>query len=356
MNSKGLDAKAALVIASYVATNIVFQWMPGDKFRDGKLLFFILTLMLAASVFVARRYDVFLGLALAIFSFLWVFYKIPISGVLPCCGVAAALIFSSYVAERNDVIFLTLRASTWLQIAFSSLQWAGFQPFGVDNPYFNYLIQGNMGHPIVVGCWFAAMAPIAFFYWSRWEFFLILIFSLRTYSSTTILALVGAYAFYQYRLRGRVVLLPIIAGVLALGFAAYLFPHIEFFSFSGRFLVWRRAWELILDNPLGYGPGSWFGRYQEWGVQYPRVWDYLHSDILQLLFEGGVAVFILSVVSIYRIANRIRVPEGAAIFAILANAFGAFPLHIPQIGFLFCALLAIGINKEENIAEGKSYA
>lgn len=318
-----------------------------DPFREGKLFIFLFAMCAGGAVWAARRYDALLGLALLLFSYKWLQGNLQIYGTFATAGVLGMLLFTSLLAKKEGFLLTTLRVSTWLQMILSLVQYCGVRTFGANDAYFDGLMQGSFGHPIVVGAWFAAVVPLAFKYWTIFEAILLVLFVLLSGTTMAALALLGAFLYYLWRLRGRdaIYLGAICACVCLLG--AYFLPQVEFFSASGRMLPWRVAGRLILENPWGYGPGSWFGRYQEWKVPYFRIWDFLHSDVLQLLFEGGFVVFSLTLIALYRILARMELVWGCVLSALFVNSLGAFPFHLPPLAFLACVALACGVKERK---------
>lgn len=341
-----------VLLLAFVATNIVYQKVAGDPFREGKMIVFFFAILVAGCVWVSRRFDPWLGAVIGIASAEWAWANGPIYGIVPTVGTLGFLYLGHVASQNRWTTHLVLRATTWVQVVFCLLQMAHVQTFGSNDPYFYNLITGSMGHPIVMGAWFAAVAPLAWFYWSKAEFVLFAALALWSGSTMAIVALLAGGGYVWVRRMPKLWLLAI-PGVIVLALGVWLFPQMEFFSLSGRMLPWKVAYEWILKSPwVGYGPGSWDGLYQQWNVQYARRWNFLHNDWLQLCFELGVPALILAVISVYSILRKASLPYAACMVVLLVNALGNFTFHLSALAFLFVVALGLGVrdNQEYGLA------
>ncbi len=335
-------ANVVTLLLAFIAINIVNQHVSGDPFREGKLIVFLFAALFGASVWIANRFNLFLGLTVMIAAAEWAYANGPLFGIVPVVGCVGFLYLGHLASQNEQLILLLLRASTIIQLVFCAFQMFGHQCFGGINPYFNWMLFGNLGHPIVLSAWMAAIAPLAYFYWSRVEFLIICAVCLYSGSTMGVMALVAGGAYVWWRRLGWPVMAAGILGFIALSFCVWRFPEVEFFSLSGRLLPWRRAVFWILQSPwVGYGPGSWSGMYHRWGVEYAREWSPMHSDALQLAFEIGLPGFLLFITGIYMILRKCSVAYGAVMSSLLINGVGAFPFHIPELAFVFCTCLSM---------------
>jgi len=129
------------------------------------------------------------------------------------------------------------------------------------------------------------------------EFLIILIVLFFTKSFGTLFGLIGVISFglivYSYQKNKKKIAL----SVLVLGFALiFIFglwkiQSLEGLkSFDARFVIWGKAIDVFLENPLtGIGPGtfeSYFPPYPKWGVPQP------HNIFLAFLIQTGLVGFI----------------------------------------------------------------
>lgn len=349
---KSFLASLVLVLA-FVAANIVYQKVAGDPFREGKMIIFFFTIMVAGCVWVAGRFDSWLAAVIGIASAEWAFANGPVYGIVPTVGVFGFLYLGHVASQNRWTTHLVLRATTWLQAVFCLLQIFHVPTFGSNDPYFKDLIIGSMGHPVVVGAWFAAVAPLAWFYWSRAEFLICVALCLWSGSTMAIVALFAGGGYVLVRRMPKLWLLAI-PGIVVLASGVYFLPEVEFFSLSGRMLPWKVAYEWILKSPwVGYGPGSWNGRYVEWGVQYARKWDHLHGTLIRVAFELGLPALFLSLVATWSILRKTTIVYGAVMAALLVSTVGGFTLELASTGFLFVVALGLGLQDNEDRGIGK---
>lgn len=336
-----------VLLLAFVAVNVVNKHVGGDPFREGKMIIFLLAALFAGCVWVAQRFDPWLAAVMGIASAEWAWKGGTFYGILPTAGVLGFL-YLGHVASRDQwLTHWILRASTWIQVVFCLAQMLRIKTFGGNDPYFDGLIYGSMGHPVVVGAWFAAVAPLAWFYWSKAEFLVCAALALWSGSTMAIVALLAGGGYVWVRRVPSLALLAIPAALLLL-LGVYLFPEVEFFSISGRQIPWRVAYEHILQSPwVGYSPGSWDGMYETWKVPFHKRWNFVHNDWLQLCFELGIPAFCIAMVAAYSVLRKALLPYGACLAALLVNALGNFPFHLPGLSFLFVVALALGITDNE---------
>lgn len=340
----------ALLVICFIAINVVNKHVLGDPFRDGKLIVFLGIILMAATVWICGRFNFWLGAVVGIAAAEWVFASGTVFGIVPVVGSIGFLYLGHLVSYDESGLLLILRASTIVQLVFCLFQAFGYQCFGASDPYFKYMMLGNMGHPVVLSAWLAAVAPLAYFYWSRLEFMVVCAVCLYAGSTMGILALLAGGLYVWWRRIGWPILAISLVMAILLLLGVKLFSNVEFFSLSGRMLPWSRAVFWLKESPwFGYGPGSWSGMYPRWGVQYAKEWSPMHSDALQLAFEVGIPAFLLFALGMWRILRSCSIPFGAVMAALLVNGLGSFPFHIPQLAFLFCAALAVGHNGKDGL-------
>lgn len=349
--SEILDPRSWIVIVAFFAIITVNHHSGGDGYRDGKITVFAVAVCLAASYWIGKNVQVLLGIAYAIVSVRWVWDQCPPYGLLTVAGIPGMLFLAKISSEVPWLTLLCLRVAAWVQVILCYLQILDIETFGSNNPFFRFLLTGSLGHPIVVGAFLAMLVPVACRFFTWVEALLFLFFAVYANSTCASLGLVVASCFFMMKRYGswHFVAIGAAAAVVCIA-GAYYHPEIEFFSFSGRFVPRKRAWELILANPYGYGAGSWFGRYPEWAVPYDKVWDFLHSEPIQLLFEGGWQVFIPTAIGTVLLVFSIEMWAACSLIIILVDSFGAFPMHLAALNFLTCVTIFLG----KGLSYGKS--
>lgn len=338
--------KVLLSLLVFVAITFV-SWLGENPTREGKMVIFMATAALAGSSYIGRKYHPLIGLLSAYWCALWYFNGMYAFGTLMSVGSMGMLFLANYLLAEEWFLLHCLRASLYAQLAVVLLQYNGYNFMGLIQPelwHEPYPLTGTMGHQLDLAIYFAALTPLALKYWSRIEALAMVAFVFYMGSTMGILGLLAAGLFYCWRKKpkttlaaGSFVALICVAGV-------FLFPQIEFFSLSGRMLPWSASWHFINADwqhyLFGYGPGSWFGKNDDWGVKYFQRWDMLHSDWLGLWHETGLVGLVLGFAAACAAIYGASTYIGCAMAALFVSAIGGFNFHLPAHAFIFCYLLA----------------
>lgn len=322
----------------------------GDPFRDGKLRIMV---YLAAPVIAwaaCFRLPPALCLLWIWWVWLWAYMGLDSYGWAEVALPVFFLFGARYVTRLGSVL-PAVRACYVLQVGLALLQILGWCPPIFDGHGTKELI-GTMGQFTLLGAFLAPLVPYAFFRWSMVEAALGFIVVVASGSAMSIAALCAALvAMFWKEVSFRLALAATGLGGAITGLLYLGLPDNSFFNTSGRIYVWRLAWERIKERPWGWGPGSWEGLYTFWNVPSatPYVtWDRLHSDWLQLVFEGGwisaaiAAVYVAGFLFWTRSSFRAAVVAGLAV-----NALGNFPFHFVPTAFLFALAIAMPEPHEE---------
>lgn len=113
----------------------------------------------------------------------------------------------------------------------------------------------------------------------------------------------------------------------------------ESLALNGRQFIWERALLAIRQSPvLGYGV---YGIY----IQMPSTWsnnaafNYVHTQSLQLLLDGGIILLVLFIISFIGLANDIRKANDTYIIQLTSIVMFCYLLMmIPEVctNYLFC--------------------
>lgn len=348
---------AFLGINAWYGTGVVH-----DPFRDGKILYLVLACSLATATWIGRRFNFFLGSTYALVSIDWLFFhQFSVSSTMPLVLSAATLFLADFLAKEPGIVFPLLRMTAWIQVGLGIVQLAGAKTFyWTVAPHFGWYIPfGTTGHPVVFGAVLAMLLPLSLAKWTKIESLLIFVLILATRSTMPVLAVVAAGGWYSLN-RWKwwcVPSLTLLLWILVAG--AYWLPSTEFFDFNGRWVPWRRAWELIQENPFGYGIGSWVAHYVDWKVPYnvllfdpasgqmqPVYWAPMHNDWLEFLFDAGVVPFSLLIAGAFRVLLKAELWAACSVIALFANALGSFPFHLAITSFIFSVILCLGTREK----------
>ena len=329
----------------FLIINTAFK-SSGDPFRDGKLNFLIPAMCLYGVYFIYKKINRIIAAAMSICVIHWALLGSQLYGLMFVAGSICVLIVSYKIAEKKELAMNLLRVTIWIQVIYGISQLLGAHIWADKMPYFGSLAYGSIGHPTGYGIFLGILFPMAFYYFSFFECLVLIALILINFKAVPILALVSGFFYLSWRELGNKVLVAFMPVVAGLALCSYLFPEIKFFSFDGRFFIWGEAWRNL--NLIGHGPGSWFGLYQNWGINYHNIWDYLHNDWLQLLFECGLGVFIICVYGFIKLSITLPKQYGMSLFIMGVGAMGEFPFHIASTAMVFCVILCLGIIEMEN--------
>lgn len=202
------------------------------------------------------------------------------------------------------------------------------QTIGPAGLFLNRALLAEIAAPVFVWCllslnrsggtrlgWYVLLLPLAV---------PLVICESRVAVIATVVGLLFAYPRYGWR---------IAVGLAGYGLAAWFLNVLPFdpgklASADQRFEIWRDA--IAGFSPFGRGIGSFT-------ALFPR-WEYVHSDVLQAIYElgiGAVAPLVCGVMAFTAPADK---PEKAALFVMAVVAAASFPLHTPAAAFLGFAL------------------
>lgn len=223
-------------------------------------------------------------------------------------NIFIGMVFYKTVIEYFDFSFLRNIGKTFFGILLVNLVFCVAQHFNVDP--LNKDISGIIvGFPQKVGlmrlsehlgtlC--AILGPLTTLV-SPWLGLITLPLLYYADNSTALVCLVTAFSFLIYRRYGLRWFVWFLVLTLSVG-AWYVICHdMPGGSFGYRLTVWQMGIQKVLRSSLylGLGIGSWF----TWGPQTkqmttdePLIWLWAHNEYLQVLFELGLAGFILLII------------------------------------------------------------
>lgn len=200
---------------------------------------------------------------------------------------------------------------------------------------------GTLGNKNFFAAILAITMPL--FFRKKWCRFLPVII-LTLFMQHTTGGMVAAAAAITYYLWKTPDIKPDLRALLfvGMGFAFVVFVQfVDTISLDDfRRVTW---WEILKSSPgwlwLGNGPGS----YPMWGGA-----EHVHNDYFETFFEGGIPsiICVLGYVSTlfyhaYKQKYQIGIILFSCIFALLANAFVNYPLHLAPSGFISAFLLGM---------------
>lgn len=343
----------ALLIGLLISMNAIPTWMAGDPYRDGKLNLFFLCSIFPVASWLSRRFDLFLGLAFASWMAIWCLYDSEGYGFVPALGIPLFLATAEWAARRPIAFSWVLRITVWIQLALVPLHLAGFYPFETSEliPKFAGRPIGTMGNETLLAAFLAGMVPFSAVRWTALESFLLMggVFATGSTMGAISMMIGLAAAAWKNQIRWPAICAGGGSALLAC-LALTIKPGGEFFSLSGRAMLWPIAWEASLSRPLGWGPGAWAGLYPMWGVP-TGEWVQIHNDVLQLFHEGGWQTGVLVAIALYRIMGRMDAAAFGGSAALLMNACGNFTFHFPPTAFMFSFYLASA--KQQEVQNGR---
>lgn len=134
----------------------------------------------------------------------------------------------------------------------------------------------------------------------------------------------------------------LLAGFLALGatIGGYAWKYTTN-NDSARILIWRAVWRESVKHPEGIGRGKFIAAVEGYAV------TKAHSDVMQLLVEGGVALtaYVLAAL-ILGLAMLPPGPGKAAVVALTVQSVIDNRLHHPACAFLYAAVWLAALRGE----------
>lgn len=326
-------------------------WGLGDPFRDGRLriLVYFGAPMIAWAA--CSRISPILCVLWVWWAWLWAFMGPDSYGWKEVALPPFFLFAARYVSRLSPAGTLSaVRVCYLFQAALALVQFIGYAPPFDGIPSSEPM--GTMGQFTFLGTFVACLVPYALFRWSQAEAFLGLLAVVCTGSAMSLAALGAAtVAVFWKQISFRLAAATTGLGLGAMAILWFTLPDNSFFNTSGRIFVWRLAWERIKERPWGWGPGSWEGLYTFWNVPSVTpglVWDRLHSDWMQLVFEGGWISGVMAAAYIIGLLRWTRSSFRAAVVAgIAVNALGNFPFHFAATAWLFCLAISLPERHEE---------
>ncbi len=239
--------------------------------------------------------------------------------------------------KNEKLVLLGLRLTMWFQSGLMATQYYACSFECLGKPF------GNLSNNTLMGAFMASLLPIALAKWSRWEVALLTLVCLACDSTMTIVAMVGgigAYIWFKHTWRALSVMVPMVMAAITIMLLISILPNHDAFNFNGRLPVWAQAWHWIQQRPTGWGPGAWLGLDTRWNVQYHELWAQLHSDWLQLLFEGGFPALGLCIIFTIHVFTRSKPMWLGCYAALIVNCLANFPLHFFPTAFLMALAIA----------------
>jgi O-antigen ligase len=257
----------------------------------------------------------------------------------------AAIVFGSFIVKNvpfnifKNVIIASIIIESIIAIA------------NVNNLYYWYypvrpedigMAIGTWGQHTVLGAYLSACLPVLL-WTAEWPFAVIVIAGIIACKSTMSIASLSIvmliWLWYKIGPKKTIFLSQLIIFVVVV--SAIYTNKSDFWSLSGRQIVWIQGWKSFLVNPLmGSGLGSWQSLWIpfRWGAidKIGHAAFKMHNEYLQLAVEGGIVALAPVLYCIFQFFRKLRPTwHHATCAAIFVNAIGNFPMHIPGISLIF---------------------
>lgn len=165
--------------------------------------------------------------------------------------------------------------------------------------------------------------------------------------------------------RKRMIISCIVSVLVILVCAVFLF-FLKRDSASGRLFMWKISLNAIMDNPFGYGTGSFSAVYGDYQEAYFAKGDYSEreeliagspeyafNEYLHIALEWGILVFVLLlaiiVFCLFVAQKKGRVGIAASILSLLIFAFSSYPFQLPVFVSAFFLLLVAGVINDNKL-------
>ena len=229
-----------------------------------------------------------------------------------------------------------------LVIGYAAIQWLGYHPLATGLHRIDWAPDGALGNRGYLGGYVAitvAFAPR----WAIWWWLMGIVLA----HSVVAAAAAGLVLAIRFR-RSWQVLPAVFGAAIALGLVLWMRAGEIGPSFWDRMESYRMALQSMHGwaVPLGYGPGSWgilaipltnAVGHPSGGYMIP-----LHSDPLQLLFEGGLIAGLIAGIWLWQ--NRrafIFSQAGAGMAGALVYSAAWFPFHVGTLAALSCVVMGL---------------
>jgi O-antigen ligase len=131
-----------------------------------------------------------------------------------------------------------------------------------------------------------------------------------------------------------------------IGASVYVFAYdLPTGQFEKRLPVWWKGIEVFKTTPwFGVGLGSWakLGFTTIQGNGQPETWVQAHNDVLQFMFEAGIAGLIGVWVWARDLFRSVKNPVSVSAFiALILVSFFHFPFHIARLAGIGCFIIAV---------------
>jgi hypothetical protein len=235
-------------------------------------------------------------------------------------------------------------------------------------------MSGLLGNPNTTSGLFAMCLPL--FFRRRWMlgdvallpllsiYCFIALMMTKSSNGVAALALGGLFAGAFYAIKYRWVFrwvwnyirIPAIVKWTVIAFALFLsalftdfilgwyLTHIDMPGIQGRWDIWQAGWVMFAERPIrGLGLGHW---------KHFTGHLHAHNDIWQAVYEMGIGAGVLMagyMATMLMKVNSDNIQLQTALVVIAANAFIAFPLHIPttaMVAVTILALLTVKVRKD----------
>lgn len=333
--------------------------------------FGLMLLAVLFSIEMGRKLHWSLGLAIGVLLlsggysfFLPQFYPIPVNPMNIARGggevlysVSMILLFSSLLLSRTRQFFkYCLNILFFISVLDSIALIVEFLFFRDPNPYITP--HGILFNGTADACFIACLWPISFK--RNWILAPIMLLAiLFSHSNTAIAGLGIGYAFYllpRMRIKQWIVVMGLVTPIFVLLARFCLGGH--FLADSGRSFVWAGSFHFYKQfaNPfIGIGTGT----FTVWGDAWQRahyqgdtgtfpIWNFLHNDFLEILFENGILGLTTSLlVLVFLLKRTYRNPVFPIVCVYAFTGLTEMPLRLFITQFLGICLLSEGFKPKQ---------
>jgi len=217
-------------------------------------------------------------------------------------------------------------------------------------------VVGSLGQQTLSGAYLAASTPALFR--KKWNYTLPIILYALYLSGSAMTWIAFCFCSLSYLfLKGHIskrILIWSMPVFLVLSYT--LWDHLGFFDDQRRFMVWSKTMEWMSGPSIiwGKGLGYFFDNFNTFMPLSPK-WVYAHNEYIDLYVAFGlIGLFYFSAVMSYIAYIAKHEPIFSSIMvAILINAAGNFPLHVPAISLLFIISFSAVLNYNKQIDIGE---